>query len=364
MNTETFRTNNFDLLRLFAATQVVFGHIFEIMQVHPTGIISGFFRLLHLFPGVPIFFFISGFLISKSFENNHKLIEYTQNRVLRLYPALIVCVSFSFILISASGYMAHTNTSFSEWVKLYFAKTSFLQFYNPDFMRGYGDGVLNGSLWTITVELQFYILVPIIYFLFRLHEGGPYINYKLITLIIVFLLANRLFTYTPIEYREEIWYKLTKVSFIPWFYMFLIGVFFQKNFFIFHRFLSSRFILVAALYLASGYIIFKSNIPLGNNINPLVFLLLAITVFSFAYSYSFMSRKILKGNDISYGAYIYHMPIINFLIYLGFVKNIYAATAAFILTYLVAFASWKVVEKRSLALKRHPLNPSNRINKR
>ena len=34
---------------------------------------------------------------------------------------------------------------------------------HPDFLRGYGVGVLNGSLWTIPVELQFYALVPLIY---------------------------------------------------------------------------------------------------------------------------------------------------------------------------------------------------------
>ncbi len=362
-NKDTFRNNNFNLLRLIAASQVVVGHIIEIMQVHPSGVISSFLRLLHLFPGVPIFFFISGFLISKSFENNHRLIEYIQNRVLRLYPALIACVSLSFVLIAVSGYMAETNAGTGEWIKLYLAKISFLQFYNPDFMRSYGDGVLNGSLWTITVELQFYILVPIIYYMFRLYNGQSKINYKLLFLILVFFLANRIFSYTPGTFHDEIWFKLIRVSFIPWFYMFLIGVFFQKNFSIFHRLLADRFILVIVLYMASGYLIFKSNVPLGNNINPIVFLLLTLVIFSFAYSYPYMSRKFLKGNDISYGTYIYHMPIINFLLYLGFKHNIIAAIAAFSLTYLVAIASWKLIERRSLALKRHPLNPINMISK-
>lgn len=364
MDKEIFRTNNFDLLRLFAATQVVFGHIFEIMQVHPSGFINGFFRILHLFPGVPIFFFISGFLISKSFENNHRLIEYIQNRILRLYPALIACVTLSFILIAASGYMAETNASFLDWLKLYFAKISFLQFYNPDFMRNYGDGVLNGSLWTITVELQFYILIPIIYFIFRIYDNKPDINYKLIALILVFLIANRLFTYAPMEFKGGIWYKLINVSFIPWLYMFLIGVFFQKNFSFIHRILADKFIPILTLYLASGYIIFRSNVPLGNNINPLVFILLSFVIFSFSYSHTSISKKLLKGNDISYGTYIYHMPIINFFIFLGFERNIFAAVAAFILTYIVAMTSWMFIERKSLALKRHPLNPINLISNR
>lgn len=37
---------------------------------------------------------------------------------------------------------------------------SFVQFYNPDWLRGFGTGVLNGSLWSIPVELQYYVLLP------------------------------------------------------------------------------------------------------------------------------------------------------------------------------------------------------------
>ena len=172
MKQQTFRFNNFDLLRLIAAMQVVVLHSIGILQIQPTELTRGFLQFLHLFPGVPVFFFISGFLISKSYESNHKLSEYSQNRVLRLYPGLIACVSLSFILIYISGYMATVDAGMLDWGILYLAKTTFVQFYNPDFMRSYGDGVLNGSLWTITVELQFYFLVPIVYTLFKLQDSG------------------------------------------------------------------------------------------------------------------------------------------------------------------------------------------------
>ena len=168
VNSDMFRRNNFDLLRLFAAMQVVFNHVVHNMDVTLPAILAGIQYYLYLFPGVPIFFFISGFLISKSYENNDRAAEFAQNRILRLYPGLIICVMLSFLLIFASGYMGETKAEFMDWTLLFLAKTSFLQFYNPDFMRSYGDGVLNGSLWTITVELQFYIMVPVIYALFNL----------------------------------------------------------------------------------------------------------------------------------------------------------------------------------------------------
>lgn len=54
-----------------------------------TGRGGRFLAFIDLFPGVPIFFFISGFLISKSFEENSVLKEYALNRILRIYPGLL-----------------------------------------------------------------------------------------------------------------------------------------------------------------------------------------------------------------------------------------------------------------------------------
>ena len=61
---DKFRLNNFDLLRLLAALQVVFGHAVELTDLSMEQ--SSLFQFIHAIPGVPLFFFISGFLISKS----------------------------------------------------------------------------------------------------------------------------------------------------------------------------------------------------------------------------------------------------------------------------------------------------------
>ena len=56
--------NNFDLLRLFAATEVMLSHAIEHLKlpVWPWVV-----EIILLFPGVPIFFVISGFLITETF---------------------------------------------------------------------------------------------------------------------------------------------------------------------------------------------------------------------------------------------------------------------------------------------------------
>ncbi|NNU33296.1 hypothetical protein HK413_02335 [Mucilaginibacter sp. S1162] len=48
-----FKVNNFDLLRLIAATRVVFDHFYE--HIRPTTFSSYLNETLYLFPGVPVF---------------------------------------------------------------------------------------------------------------------------------------------------------------------------------------------------------------------------------------------------------------------------------------------------------------------
>ena len=59
----------------------------------------------------------------------------------------------------------------------------------------------------------------------------------------------------------------------------------------------------------------------------------------------------LRRNDISYGVYIFHMPIVNLLIYLE-IKGFAGFWVAFIGTVVFATLSWFLVEKPALRLKK------------
>ncbi|HSL04769.1 MAG TPA: acyltransferase, partial [Nitrospiraceae bacterium] len=312
-----FFKNNFDLIRLFAAFQVAFVHVFHIMEIETTGIVRFLLHMFYLFPGVPIFFFISGFLISRSYENNSCSKEFFINRVLRLYPGLIVCVTFSIILVVLSGYLQGRDVKWFELVVLFLAKATFFQFYNPEFMRAFGDGVLNGSLWTITVEIQFYLLIPVLFFIISRRPPQCTTNCALVLLTVLFFTLNRFYAVLPDMVDKSLITKLIGVSFFPWFYIFLLGVLVQRNFEFFHTYLGGRFYLAFPLYLFSAYMLSDIGSSFGNNSNPVVVVLLIMTVFSFAYSIPTLSKKILKGNDISYGLYIYNMPVVNLLIFSG-----------------------------------------------
>jgi len=350
-----FSTNNFNLIRLFAALQVVFYHTSYHLNIQYT--VGGIYSFVNSMPGVPIFFFISGYLISKSYEKNSVINEYAINRLLRIYPALLICVLLSVFSVYAIGYMDSINESSIDMVIWVLSQISIFQFYNPDFMRDYGSGVLNGSLWTITVELQFYIVVPVLYFFLNKLKSFN-INMILVVIMCFFIVLNRIYFIFYDDYKDFLLFKIIGVSFLPWFYMFLTGVLFQRNFKVIYDYLSGKFIYVGLFYLVYALLVgdlFEASF--GNSINPLVFFPLSILVFSAAYTSSNLSNIVLKSNDVSYGVYIYHMPIVNGFMYLGLTQDIQVGFSVILLTLLCAFLSWKIIEYPSLQLKKHPLNP-------
>ena len=351
---DQFRVNNFDLIRLIAALQVAIYHTMHHFHLESDSVLL---RALDFVPGVPVFFFVSGFLISRSFESNSNLPQYTRNRALRIFPALIMCTVVAFGAVVATGYMATTSASLADIVPWLVGQMTFVQFYNPDFMREFGTGVLNGSLWTITVELQFYVMVPVLYALFALHKKED-VGAKLALLAVVFLLLHLLRFALAAQYGEHMLYKLFSVSFAPWIYMFVAGIACQKYFEPVHKLLAGRALYCLAAYAIVAWLgVRYLGFNLGNGIHPLLFVLLCATIFSCAYTQPRLGRQVLRGNDISYGVYIYHVPIINVFLYSGVTQGARAGLAVLVITVVLAMVSWFFVEKPSLKRKRNPLLP-------
>lgn len=294
----SFSRNNLDLIRLLAAFQVLLIHAEKHMQLHLSAM-----KWLSLFPGVPIFFFISGILIYRSYSKSGSLGDYVRNRVLRIYPALWICTLTSVVMLFGVGYLNGTSLDDVHFWYWLIGQVSFVQFYNPNFLPDFGVGVLNGSLWTISIELQFYILTPVVFWLVS--------NSKTWSIIVFgfFIGLNAFRDYMPFE---GIIAKLYGVTFFPWLGMTI----------------------------------------LGNGINIFSFVCLAMLIVKLAYTKPELSRKLLSNNDISYGMYIYHMPVINLFIYWGLIKSIYYLLVVICIVVILAMLSWFIVEKPALAFKR------------
>ncbi len=343
-----FRRNNFDLIRLLASFQVMLFH-----GIDHLGLTGGYLDYLRIFPGVPIFFVISGYLISASYETSQNNLNYFKNRCLRIYPALWVCLLISLLMLIL---MDQLNVKVSTLVIWLASQITFFQFYNHGIFSEYGTGVVNGSLWTISVELQFYFILPLLYWFYNKYKPSKSI---LIFLFLIFVIIKQIhnmlhFNKLP-EEHPSIWMEMVSVSLPTYLYYFIIGIFFQQNIELIKKFLRGKVVFYLFLYLLWTYIASRMNImSFDNYINPVSGLLLALFVISFAYSNVNLST-FLKGNDVSYGIYIYHMLVINFLVEIGFVTRWDFLLAAVIATTILAFLSWRYVEKPALKLKKYSI---------
>jgi peptidoglycan/LPS O-acetylase OafA/YrhL len=329
-----FKINNFDLLRLIAACEVVADHYFQHLKIP----ISAFnLKLLYLFPGVPVFFIISGYLISASYERNNNLGDYFRNRALRIFPGLWTCILVAVVAISITG-VSFFHKQTLVWLPTQFAGI----IYTPDFLKNYGFGSYNGSLWTIPIELQFYILLPVCYKLLPKNKLTLFLCALFIVFTGVSFWCGEVAAHS--QYRNLLWH-----TFIPSFHLFLLGVVLQRL-----RIYKSKWIHGKGFYWLIFYV--AINLGLTDVLDSPTFLIVYSTVLAFclvsmAYTLPDLSKKLLRSNDISYGIYIYHGIVLGVIAQEGLVGNI-NIYEVYILAIILAGFSWIFVEKPFIKMKK------------
>lgn len=340
------RTNNFDLIRLFAALQVVCLHSFGHLKVPvPRPAIV----FLDYFSGVPIFFVISGFLISMAWDRAPVPRQYAWNRLLRIYPALWACLLVCIVLFLSCGVRPDSAKGFGAWL---LAQLTIFQFYNPDFLRGFGTGVLNGALWTIPIELQFYILLPLL--------ATAAKDRRLVWAAFILASAAMMVVSTPSVLNPlTMFQKLLSVSIVPWLFYFMVGVMTRLLFEAYPSVFKGKGLAwtgVYALWMAVE-IYFQIGGRHGKPLNIVTLVLLGMLAVSLAFTRPRLSSALLKGNDISYGVYLYHIPVINLMLFLGI-----GGTRGFTFVLAGALAaaalSWRLIERPALALKNYSPRPA------
>lgn len=337
------RVNNFDLIRLVAALQVLIEH--ALTHLHLTWL-APLSLALDFFPGVPIFFAVSGFLISMSWERAPSLGQYIRNRILRIYPGLWVCLLVSVLIFVSAGVRPPPGPALLLWV---IAQLTFVQFYNPPFLRSFGVGVLNGSLWTIAVEVQFYLALPLLAFVVKRRRFGWSI---LTALSCGAMIVARQY----MQNQQTVSQKIVGVTLVPYLFFFLAGVIARLLYEQRPELFRGRALYWFGAYLAWIGVQAWLGLPgsTGNTLSVVTIVALAMLVVSCAFTAPVLSSRLLRGNDISYGVYIYHMPLINLLLFLriGGVQGLLLAIGA---TLVAAIASWRFVERPALRLKGYSL---------
>lgn len=332
--------NNFNLLRLFAALQVVFIHGVE--HLHIKNEIALFIKnIVAYFPGVPIFFLISGYLITMSYEKNPDIKEYAKNRILRIYPALYVSFFVGLLILWYFGQFSGVGImDVLPWVV---AQLTFFQFYNPEFIRDFGVGVINGSLWTISVELTFYMILPMLY-LFLQKDF-----YKRVSLLLIISFGFYYYI-NEISSNTLIYEKLIKVSILPYLFYFLFGMSLYRFRNYLMKYTEDRVFIYLVLYVLVCFVTVDSFIY-----DIFKQVLFSVFIFSFVFSYKSLSYKLMKHNDFTYGVYIYHMLIVNVLVQLGILGGVQNLILVLLLSLVCGVLSYFLVEKPFLSMKKRSL---------
>lgn len=318
------RSNNLSLLKFIAACLVIYSHSFALslgrgnldyLDTISKGSLSfgGF--------AVAIFFFSSGFFITKSIkkrgENN-----YLKTRVARIFPPLVVTVALTIIVCGQFfSCLSFYDFIFNKQTLLFCLNMILIPIHMLPgvFSNNIYGSYINGALWTLPVEFACYIAIYVLYKLSWLNED----KYKFISAFIFLSYFCLTFIKLPIF---EILLRYSQPA-----YVFFMG---------------------------SCFYLFRNKIKISFKmliISILCFLLLVIigygkiaTVFCLPYIliyYSFYCKqcnnKIARVGDISYEIYLVGFPIQQMVVSLfggnmdPRINLLYSLPIAIIIAYII-----------------------------
>jgi peptidoglycan/LPS O-acetylase OafA/YrhL len=323
--------NNFDLLRLVLAAIVVFVHAHDLSGFEGLGWVVG---VLSSTMAVQAFFIVSGFLIFMSYERSSTWMSYARKRFWRIYPAyfvVIVLSAFGMYLVTTASFSAYFS---SAWLKYLLANLAFLNFLQPTLPGVFDTNrhhAVNGALWTLKLEIMFYVSVPVFVALCRRFSHLAVLAMTYLLSVAYFLLMTELAARTGHGYYVELARQLPGqlAYFVSGGLLYYVLPLFERR--------VGTFVGAAAcvLVIAQFY-----SLPL---LEPLA---LAVIVLFFAL-FPYVGR-FGKFGDFSYGTYILHFPILQLFLSQGWWHGqaLYFMTAVSIVTACGAVAMWYLVERR------------------
>ncbi len=334
--------NNFDFLRLSFAAMVIVTHSLALTGMNEwqndwlSGLTKSQMTLSYI--AVRGFFIISGYLIYQSLTRSRNVVDYFWKRILRIFPGLIVLLLLTVILAVIPypyGWREYLkNPSVSNY---FFNNLSLFKLqYSIDglFQDNPVKGVINGSLWTIPYEFFFYILFAVLIFFKR--GLGKYV------VLFAFLLLLNLFFFKDLP---------------AWSFLYL----------------DSKYLVELGLFFVSGAVLASVGIEHFSHKRTLFFFALTLLLLSIHYSnfhlFQFITLPLVvilfgqssiiyisnisnRFGDLSYGMYIYGYPVEQTLEHYFRFSHFPLMVYSLLITLVLGYFSWHLVEKRALRLKR------------
>jgi peptidoglycan/LPS O-acetylase OafA/YrhL len=329
------RDNNTPLLRLLAATAVIAFHSCALTNRwtdDPLYRLTGDTNLGAV--GVNCFFVLSGFLVTQSWLQRAHLPAFLAARVLRIYPALIAAVVVSILLAGVSSAVPW-GAFLTDPMTITFARHNALGWRVEYFLPGafksnpYPNAV-NGSLWTMPVELRLYVGVAILGACGVLARRRVW-AVTFVVLLVVFIIKPG---WLPLPTRDKAVFDLAL--------LFALGSL---------AYAWRERIPLSLVAVAVGMLLYVWN-PGGAVRGHWLGVLTVYSVLVLAYHPRAQAPSFNRGGDYSYGLYVYAFPVQQLIVHLvPGLTTIELLIPAFAVTLALAAISWHFLERPILGLK-------------
>ena len=329
------RENNFDLLRLFGAALVVYGHSYALAGA----VVPGFAATSVSTIGVKIFFSISGYLITLSWLRDPNLPRYLTRRIVRIFPALIVVVVLSAFVLGPAltrlpliEYFRHPGT----WRYLQNAGLYINYFLPGVFEANVYPNAVNGSLWSLPVEFAMYLATPLL--LAIPGARRPRILAALAIAVIAFVIWRTQLARPSTQlviYAIDVW---AGVSLTPYFLAGMVLATFGER-------ALNVYLALIALFILS---VVQTSAPIKETL-----LIIILPYASLAFGVGPSLRVLPRGLDLSYGVFLFGFPVQQIIssAFGGPIDPWLLFLMAFSVSAALATLSWRFVEKPCLRLK-------------
>jgi peptidoglycan/LPS O-acetylase OafA/YrhL len=310
--------NNFNIVRLTLAGIVVLVHCWALSDSHALAAIAHLFSASVAVEG---FFAISGFLIFASYDRCKSISEYFQNRAWRILPGYWLSTIFCVLIAFSLGHF-HVGP-------FLLSNLTFLNFLHPGipgvFESNPDNSAMNGALWTIKIELMFYVAVPLIVWCCRrLHRDAVLWTLCALSILLRMTFGNGKLA---IQLPGQLSY-------------FMVGALIYYHLAWFKRNGLWLMLASAALFALHTY----------TGWYPLRPLCIAALTMGACHLLPHIEGPTRWG-DFSYGTYVLHYPIVQSVVAAGLFRAApWGALAfSFLLVAVAGTFSWFVVEKPALA---------------
>ncbi|GAA0615507.1 acyltransferase [Kutzneria viridogrisea] len=335
------RGNAFDLLRLVAALLVVFGHSWVLTgHTDPLTALSGTDAGA---AGVGVFFLLSGYLVAGSWLSDPSPRRFAGRRFLRIYPAyVLVILVLALVLgplctqLSLRDYLANPGTWKFLGGNLLIIP---MQYDLPGVFAGNPfPGAVDGSLWTIRVEVLCYVAVVVLGLLGALRRRWVLATIAVAACVVATAIEATGYTGPLVPFLLG-WDTAVPIAY------FALGMAFRA----FRGTTPPPWWALAAAAVVWAALWVTPAAVLGS------ILFIAVATFTVAFRAPAALHQPTKGYDLSYGTYLLGFPVQQILAQAGLLNPWLNALLTAVIVLALAAASWRWVEKP--ALRHKPVKP-------